>query len=411
MKHLRIFAVLLATLTGCPEDRGFPTSTSTQFVTPEGDRIEPSFSTLAVAFAFTLTDLDGLDRVFVQNPATGASEEASTAAPDPDGFDVVADDDSFGGTTDASGRLVAFLSAASNLLPGRSTSGTVQAYLRDLDTNQITLVSENAAGDEADAPVTSVQISGNGRFLTFATAATNLVQGADNGFSQIFVFDLFLGVLQLISIDTLGVQGDGDSTDGKITPDGRFVVFGSGASNFVMGDVNTIDDIYLYDRSARTMERVTGAAGGTRPIFSHNANFVVFERMAGGFRQMFCRDRAAMVTALISFNAGALPGDGDSTSPSITGDGRFTVYQSDATDLVAGDTNGFTDIFVFDAMTATITRINLGPMGLEADAPSRGPSIMADGRKIAFESLAFNITNLEPRGLFEIFLFDNPLLP
>ena len=217
--------------------------------------------------------------------------------------------------------------------------------------------------------------------------------------------------MQLISHGKDGIPGNSDSASGKITPDGRFVVFGSGATNLLMGDVNGIDDIYLYDRSLQVVDRVTGAGGGGRPIFSHNANFVVFERMSGGFTQIFCRDRAAMTTALLSFNAGALAGDGASTNASISADGRFTVYQSDATDLVAADTNGFTDIFLFDAMTATITRINLGPMAVEANGTSRRPSITAAGGRIAFQSLAFNITDLDPRGFFEIFVFPNPLLP
>jgi Tol biopolymer transport system component len=401
MSKVVTFAVLLATLAACPDHRGFKVVGTQQIAVPDGDKRGPSFSSLTRAFAFTLRDTAATDRVFLHNPGSGTAQEASTPA-DPE---FLTDGDSFDGSTDATGQLVAFLSTATNLLPGGLTSGTLQAYLRDLVSGQTILLSQNDAGFEADAPVTSVRLAGNGRFVVFATAATNLMPAASNGFSQVYVLDLFTGTLQLVSADSKGVAGNGGSIRPAITPDGRFVAFETSASNLLAGDANGIADIYLYDRSTRKAERVTGAAGGTAPVLSHDALFVIFERAIGGTTQLFCRDRALMTTAQMT------AGDGDSTHASISANGRFTAFQSDATDLVAGDTNGLTDVFVFDVTTSKTVRVSVSPTGKQGDGPSRMPSIMADGRSIAFASTAYNITTRDPSGFFDIFVFANPLLP
>jgi Tol biopolymer transport system component len=136
-----------------------------------------------------------------------------------------------------------------------------------------------------------------------------------------------------------------------------------------------------------------------------------------GVRQIYVRDRVAATTTLISKNIPADPGDDDSAAPALDQQGRFVVFQSDATNLVAGDTNGLADIFVYDIWSDRIARVNVNVNSVEADGESLTPTISANGTLIAFVSRALNLVAptagepFPPNRTLDLYMFDNPLLP
>jgi Tol biopolymer transport system component len=156
----------------------------------------------------------------------------------------------------------------------------------------------------------------------------------------------------------------GSSTQPAISADGRFVAFASEATNLVPGDTNGFADIFVHDTVKGTIQRVSVASGGAQAVGGH------------------------------------------SFYPSISADGRFVAFNSDATNLVPNDTNNSWDIFVHDRVTGTTRRVSAATGGAQADAGSARPSISADGRYVAFESGATNFVPDDTNDLTDIFVYD-----
>jgi Tol biopolymer transport system component len=327
---------------------------------------------------------------------------------------VIPNDDSSSGSVSGTATRAAFLSQASNLLdPGSGVfflRDSTQAFVKDLATGTNYLASAAADGQPADADVTSVVLCGSGRFVAFATRATNLYvpvnpSQAPNGAAQIYVLDLQTGVLQLISADPDGKPGTGDSTDIAISTDGRFVAFRSKATNLVDGDTNMTADIFVYDRQKMTMDRASVSSAGTQtyvdaaePAVSQDGNIVAFSasQVSGGPRQVFVRDRAAGTTTLLSANPA--PGDADSSSPSMTPDGQHVAFASMATNLGGfPDPLDVSDVFVVDRMTSVLTQVSLDVEGTaNGDGDSTQPSLSPDGSFLAYISTASNVAEDNP---------------
>jgi Tol biopolymer transport system component len=175
---------------------------------------------------------------------------------------------------------------------------------------------------------------------------------------------LAAGSAMRISVSSSGVQANGDSLETpSISADGRYVAFESAASNLVAGDTN-------------------------------------------GSRDIFVRDRTSNTTTLVSVGLSGAQSDGVSTTPSISADGRFVAFTSNATNLVAGDTNSAYDIFVRDTTANTTTRVSVSTSGAEANNSSYRPSISADGRYVAFDSLASNLISGDTNSTYDIFVRD-----
>ncbi len=322
---------------------------------------------------------------------------------------VTPNDDSSGGSVTGTGRLAVFLSQASNLLePGTGIfffRDSTQCFLKDVTTGENFLVSMDPDGLPANGDVTSAAISSSGRFVAFATNATNLFEPvnpsqAPNGASQIYVLDLFTGFLQVISATDDGEPGAGDSTDPAITPDGRFVAFRSRAANLVDMDTNLTSDVFVYDRTTMTMDRASIDTAGTEayedaaePATSQNGNFVAFSAMhvSGGPRQIWLRDRSAGTTTLVSGPLAA--GDMDSASPSITPDGQLVAFASKATNLGGfPDPEEFWDVFVFNSTTGALAQVSIDTGGTaNGDGDSTQPSLSPDGSFLAYISDATNV--------------------
>ncbi len=247
--------------------------------------------------------------------------------------------------------------------------------------------------------------SGDGRFVAFESAGPNLVAGDTNGATDIFVRDRVTGQTTRVSVSSAGGQGNGNSLDPDITPDGRFVVFTSAATNLVANDTNGVVDVFCHDRLTATTTRVSVGSGGgqitasaLKPAISADGRYVVFESGDNNITpgdwclnsDIFCHDRQTNTTALVSKSLIAFQNFNGRRNPDISDDGQFVVFDSAADELVVTDTNGWNDVFVWSRATDTISLVSVDAAGNQGNNQSLEPSISADGRFVAFTTYASN---------------------
>ena len=322
----------------------------------------------------------------------------------PDG--VQADDDSVAPSLSADGRLVAFDSGAANLVDG-DTNGVHDIFLRDRAGGSISRVSVASNGEQADAKSWAPSISSDGRIVAFVSAATNLVAGDTNGVPDVFVRDLERQETVRVSWTSGGAQPNGASSAPAPSTSGRYVVFVSAATNLVAGDTNGVSDVFVRDRTAHTTKRVSVGAGGAQaggasssPALSSDARFVAFVSAASNLvsgdtnraNDVFVRDRSSGTTARISVTSSGGQANGASADPAISGDGRFVAFGSTASNVTPGDANGASDVFVRDRTAHATARQSIDYDGSKPSQASSRPRIATDGRQIAFLSSATELT-------------------
>ena len=290
----------------------------------------------------------------------------------------------------ADGRHVAFASEASSIVRG-DTNGLYDVFVRDRFRGTTTeRVSVGRDGAEADARTGLTDISADGRFVVLWSDASNLVAGDTNREPDVFVRDRGTGTTERVSVGSDGAQADGSSAHGVITPDGRFVAFASQASSLAPGDTDgrSAFDVFVRDRASGRTELV---GDGWMPAISADGRFVAFERQGA----IMLHDRAQRTTELVSVGMDGAPANGPSAVPTLSADGRFLAFVSDASNLVAGDTNGpgrrGADVFVRDLVARTTVRVSVASDGTQAEGSSSNPTISADGRVVAFTSFAPNV--------------------
>ena len=233
----------------------------------------------------------------------------------------------------ADGRYVAFDSAASNLVAG-DTNGYTDVFVRDRKLHKTTLVSVSSAGIQANGDSYSPSISANGRYVAFYSYASNLVSGDTNGYTDVFVCDRKLHKTYRVSVSTAGLQGNNSSDLPSISADGRYVVFASDASNLVSGDTNGYTDVFVRDRKLHKTYRVSVSTAGLQG-----------------------NDPSGSIVA-----------------PSfISANDRYVAFASDASNLVSGDSNGYTDVFVRDLKLHKTTLVSVGPAGVRGTASATFP--------------------------------------
>lgn len=321
------------------------------------------------------------------------------------------------------GRFVAFQSQAANLVPN-DTNNATDVFVRDRLLSTTERVSVSTAGGQTSDSSESASISADGRFVAFASYAPELVPGDSNGARDIFVRDRFLSLTERVSVSSSGVQANDGSRDPAVSADGRFVVFSSDATNLVAGDTNNSEDVFVRDRQLGTIERVsvssageqgTGASG--RPAIGADGYIVAFESTCpdlvpadnNGCRDVFVRDRASSTTRCVSVSVSGAPGNGESRNPTVSGDGRFIGFQSDASNLVFEDTNNTTDVFVRDLASWSTARESVSSNGEQGWVWSTEPSLSYEGRFVAFASYAYNLVDDDTNGEQDIFARDRVL--
>ena len=276
-----------------------------------------------------------LARVSVGDGVPGAQGTSDSA-------DVALSDD---------GRFVAFDSASSGFSASGS-NGLSQVYVRDRQNGTTQCLSLAVDGSLGNASSSALDISASGRYVLLNTVATNLGPPGSYSGGTIFRADRRLGILEVVSVDESGVPQQNAAGEGALSGDGRFAAFQVNAA-LASADTNGKTDIYLYDAVAKRTTLVSRAHGG-----------------------------------------GA--GDSDSYAPSISLDGRFVTFMSSASDLVAGDTNGKFDVFVYDVVDDALSRVNLPQLGGEANDDCMGPQIDATGRHVWFYTTATNLIPSAP---------------
>lgn len=340
------------------------------------------------------------------------------------------DDDSTGAAVSADGRYVAFRSFASNLV-AEDTNGTSDVFVRDRLTQTTERVSVDSrerqavgadAGGVLDTNLGRPAISGDGRFVAFASTATNLVRGDRNQAADVFVRDRVTGTTERISMADRRTEANSDSSGPAITPDGRFVAFSSFANNLAPGDANFATDIFVYDRQAGTTELISvnsveeqanassaGAAitpDGRFVAFSSDATNLVPGDVDDFASDVYLRDRATGTTEGISTLAPPSGPLRHSTAPAVSADGQFVAFNSWDSNLVPGDTNDRYDVFVLNRGTGTIERVSVTDAGVEGNSDSFGPALSADGRFVAFDSDADNLVAGDGNFDVDAFLHD-----
>ena len=318
----------------------------------------------------------------------------------------------------ADGRFVAFESVPTNLVPG-DTNGFGDVFVHDRMTGTTERVSVALDGTQGNARSLSPAISADGRFVAFASTASNLVAGDTNGRQDVFVRDRMTGTTERVSVASDGTQGNASSYTPALSADGRFVAFDSDADNLVPGDTNASTDVFVHDRMTGTTERVTVTSNGTQgnsdsftPALSADGRFVTFESDAdnlvpgdtNGSTDVFVHDRLTGTTKRVSVTSDGTQGNGGSDFPVLSADGRFVAFESDAHNLVPGDTNGFTDVFVHDRLTGTTERVSVASDGTQGDSASVHPAISADGGIVAFNSAATNLVPSDTNAAVDVFV-------
>lgn len=320
----------------------------------------------------------------------------------------------------ADGRFIAFESTATNLVPG-DTNNKSDIFVRDRLTNITTRISVNSIGNQGNFDAFNPTISADGRFVAFESNSTNLVAADTNNTSDIFLHDRLNGSTTRISVDSTGQEGDRPSLNPSISADRHFITFESNSTNLVPGDTNNNSDIFIRDIETNTTTRVSvnstenqGNIGSFNPSISANGRFVAFDSLADNLvagdtnstRDIFVRDIQTNTTTRVSVNSSGNQGNSGSISAAISADSRFVAFQSNASNLVTGDTNGTSDIFVYDRLTNTTSIASMNSTGDRANRSSFKPSISADGRFVAFDSLADNLAAADTNGTNDIFVRD-----
>ena len=265
--------------------------------------------------------------------------------------------------------------------------------------------------------------SADGRYVAFYSLASNLVLGDTNAVGDVFVRDRLAQVTERASVDSSGLQANSTSDYPSLSADGRYVAFSSLAGNLVGGDGNGCADIFVRDRVANSTERVSVGSGGEgnghawRCSISANGRWVAFHSLAttlvpgdtNACTDVFVRDRLLATTERISVSSSGAQANDRSEYPAISADGRFVAFQSDASDLVPGDTNGVSDVFVHDLQSGTTERVSVGSSGAQGNNVSYTPSLSADGRYVAFHGSSTNLVPGDTNGAFDVFVRDRLL--
>ena len=305
----------------------------------------------------------------------------------------------------ANGRYVVFESAATNLI-GDDTQNSTDVFYKDMDTGAIVRVATGGSGGY----VQSARISADGRYVTFQSDADDLVAGDHNNSYDIFRKDMLTGAIERLSTTTVAAQGkvqaNGSSIKPQVSADGRYVTFASDADNLVAGDGNHSRDIFRHDLATGETIRVSLGINGEAESGSSNAQvsadgrFVTFESSATNLlgddtnpnhRDVFLRDLQLNTLVRVSATPTGTIANADSQNSRMTEDGKGVLFDTAASNLVTNDVTGYINIFYRDFETNSLTRLSANAQGTAANGHSSRADISADKSLVVFESDATNL--------------------
>jgi Tol biopolymer transport system component len=241
-------------------------------------------------------------------------------------------------------------------------------FVYDRGTGTTTRASVDSAGAQANQLSSTPSLSADGRLVAFTSFSDNLVAEDLNETADVFVHDMQSAQTTRVSVYGPDFESDGDSLRSMISANGRFVAFDSDAWNLAWGDTNDAIDVYVYDRQALVVTRVSVDDSGDQS-------------------------------------------DGASFRPSISADGRYVAFYTEASNLVPGDKNGATDVMLYDRQSGAVKRMSVTNSGQEADGDSIRPALSADGTLVAYESDASNLVSGDTNRFTDVFVRDTTAVP
>jgi Tol biopolymer transport system component len=355
---------------------------------------------------FTAGDVGVDGDVFVRDRATGTTRRASLRS---NGTEVNTPDGSEHASISADGRFVAFTSDAA--FTAGDQNGALDVYVHDFQKGTTRRMSITSGGQQVMADSEEAAISATGRYVAFQSEGA-LTAGDTNGVTDVFVRDRVAGKTRRASLRSGLAQPTEDSTDPAISGNGRYVAFATSDSEMTSepdyGTFPLLDsDVFVRDMTNKTTRRVSLTSGeneadpnsqiGSRdPAISAKGNFVTFVSPgrfvpadANGFEDVYIRSLNGGTTRLVSVKSNEDLGNDDSGvayHAPLSNNGRYVAFESLA-DLAATDGDGFRDVYMRDRTAGTTTRISLKANGGEVPANHQEPAITADGRFVAFASL------------------------
>lgn len=412
-------------LVACPpEDGGGPTTTTSTTILPtqpltvrasvstsdiEGadDSSEADISGNGRFVAFTsvaenlvANDTNGRADVFVRDLVTGATERVSIA---PGGGQINTWNNTSPSISD-DGRYVAFL---------HNSAAMRAIYVHDRSTGTTEVASLAVDGTPRDVSSVAPKISGDGRSVVFQSSAT-LVPGVNSGYGQVYLRDLDAGTTEVVDLTNGGApvafyKGE----ELTVSANGRHVAFIT-AIDATDNSWNGWWHVYLRDRVTATTERISvhvdgteSAGGGGEPSISADGRYVAFRSAGGGTllpHSVFVRDRTTGTTTAVSVATDGAAADAAASAPSIDASGRYVAFESVATNLVAGDTNGLSDVFVRDRTAGTTQRVSLTWLDAQSTGASTGAVISDGGAYVAFTSQATDLVDEDTNLKSDVFV-------
>jgi len=360
----------------------------------------------------------GVSQVYQRDVATNTISRISIS---PEG---APSDKGGGNAVTLDGQNVLFVSRSTNLVQD-DFNNKADVFLHNTQTGVTERISLDDNGAELNGSSKLPVMSDNGQFIVFESQATNLVGGDTNEVADIFLLDIAKGITTRLSVDSEGVEANDTSDSPSISRDGQYVVFRSSASNLVANDENDFNDVFIHNTQTNETELISINAAGTlagngassNPSVSADGRFVAFSGPALDLVlddsnekiDVFRRDRLKNITTLISVSSNGEQGDGNSLAADISADGRYIVFESSATNLVPDDLMGIRDIFVHDTQSGETARVSVSRTNEEGNGSSQLPAISADGQYITFRSDASNLVENDTNSARDIFITPNPL--
>lgn len=369
-------------------------------------------------------DTNSQEDIFIHDSQTNDTERVSVDSNEVQGNGVSGDNAPETLDVSADGRYVVFLSRATNLVAG-DTNGVTDVFVRDRQLGTTERVSVDSNENEITDQTGSPDISDDGRYVVFDSVSPDLVAGDVNGSIDIFLRDRTLGTTERISVDSSEVEADASSQSPAISGDGSAICFHSTATNLIAGDSNNETDIFVRNRVAGTTERVSidsaeaqvnGSSSNCN--ISTDGSIVVFDSQATNLvasdtnadSDAFVRNRTTGNTFRASVDSVGTEHNGTSIgSVHISGNGRYVTFTSNATNLVASDTNAVQDVFMHDLVGSTTVRLSLGVGNPTRDLESNGFSYRTSassntGAKVAFTSAATNLITVSDNSGVDVFV-------
>ncbi len=344
--------------------------------------------------------------VFVHDRKTGKTKRVSVSSDGSQGNNF-----SYASAISADGRHVAFSSLASNLV-SEDKNNNYDVFVHDLENDETELVSVSNRGSQGNSWSIGTSISADGRFVAFTSYSSNLVHPDTNGFgSDVFLHDRQTGTTELISLDAQGLQFEPGAESPYISPDGRYVLFTAYIESQIPGGGIQVVP-YIRDRISSISEQINvncpaewDCALPHADSLSADGRYVVLTAGIGALN-VFVFDRIRRETDLISTAIGGTTGNSASRRSSISIDGRYVVFYSSVSNLVFNDMNGTWDIFIRDRLTQTTQLASVANDGSQGNLGSYWPSISPDGRFIVFSSDAYNLVPFDTNFLEDVYVRD-----